>query len=198
MVSDKELKSHIPLFVKGGGDHKCGTCAYRMGKDKCSFVSGYIDFKNGTCAYWAEGREATDKEMPMKMTPEEAQYLVADGKVQCGTCRFYQDNKCQLWDGNPVEADDCCIAWTDGKLRKSISSNSLQRRHRNALVDRLLAQYNVPCSWCPMNRPGREPNMIQVPIPGSSGLCEECAEIMKSEIKSKMKAKYPTANKEKK
>jgi hypothetical protein len=62
-----------------------------------------------------------------------------------------------------------------------------RRKQRIALANKILAQYREPCLWCPVKRPGKEINTVEVKVPGSHGMCEECFNIMKEEIKKHKK-----------
>src|ERR1051326_1796739 len=113
-LTDKHLKSIVPMFVESGNnsaDHKCGSCLFRVGSDQCAIVKGDINFKNGTCMFWAKGK-AMSEPNPTRMDKGTAQYLeVKNGqKVNCASCAFYEKGICKLWSSG-VHAGDCCMAW---------------------------------------------------------------------------------------
>jgi len=58
-----------------------------------------------------------------------------------------------------------------------------KRKQRIALANKIFAQYQESCLWCPIKRPGKDVNMVDVPVPESHGMCKECFEILKEEIK---------------
>lgn len=58
-----------------------------------------------------------------------------------------------------------------------------RRAQRCRLLRKILAQYQEPCPWCPVKRPGKEVNMVPVQLPGSHGICKDCFEMIKEEIK---------------
>lgn len=49
----------------------------------------------------------------------------------------------------------------------------------------LFAQYQTECPWCVEKRPGEEPNVVEVKVPDSHGMCPECFQIVKDEILAK-------------
>lgn len=57
-----------------------------------------------------------------------------------------------------------------------------RRQQRNEITKRIIAQYFEPCPWCKKDRPGKEPNMVEVKMPGSHGICQECLAIEKAEL----------------
>ena len=61
----------------------------------------------------------------------------------------------------------------------------INRRQRINLVRKIIAQYQTPCPWCKKERPGKPPNMVNVQIPNSHGICKECLEIMLNKIKQR-------------
>lgn len=110
-LTNASMTGMIPLFVRGGGDHKCGGCSLFSRPGGCTIVGGQISGPNGSCSYWTKAA-APDTPPPMKMTKVEAGYVeVPSGKkIACGTCRFFSDGACKLWQGR-VAAADCCMAW---------------------------------------------------------------------------------------
>lgn len=64
----------------------------------------------------------------------------------------------------------------------------LKKEGQHKAARRLLrvAQYEAPCLWCELKRPGLEPNITSVAVPQSRGICPECLAIMKAEMQ-KMK-----------
>jgi hypothetical protein len=55
----------------------------------------------------------------------------------------------------------------------------------------LAAPFRTTCSWCIIHRAGRAPNYIFVSVPKSSGICPECAEAMREQIRKRAAAKVP-------
>jgi hypothetical protein len=115
------LKDTIPMFVKGedkSEDHKCSTCKMRIlrkgNSAGCTIINEPISLSRGTCQYWTPGKPSEDKDVKERqMTKKEAAYLESNEKVQCRTCRFYDDDFCHLW-GGKVGDGDCCMAFVPG------------------------------------------------------------------------------------
>lgn len=118
-LSDRAVKKLIPMFVESNNstsDHKCGNCLFRVGDARCALVKGQIDFKNGTCAFWVKG-PASKELRPVRMDKPTSGYVEVskrNGKVNCGSCQYFDKNTCTLWQGS-VHAGDCCMAWKEAK-----------------------------------------------------------------------------------
>ncbi len=125
-LSNEKLVKDVPLFVNktDPGDHKCGDCLFRIlqngDKALCTVMEGDVSLKNGTCMFWAYGKEgSTEKDKhEMQMSKKNAGYVEGDFAIQCGTCKFYKDNWCGLWQGN-VKKEQCCMAYDNSKLKWS-------------------------------------------------------------------------------
>lgn len=113
-LSDKTMKSMIPMFVRGeaGDSHNCGGCSMFITGGQCTVVEGGISGPKGSCNYWAAGKPAQESDKPpRRMTKTEAGYVEPTSKINCSTCRFVDGTRCLLWQG-AVSAGDCCMAWS--------------------------------------------------------------------------------------
>lgn len=74
------------------------------------------------------------------------------------------------------------------KLARHLSHKGLRSFHKESRqLHNLFAQYEEPCPWCQMYRPGEEPNLVPTATPGSHGICPECFEIIKKKMLEKKK-----------
>lgn len=55
-------------------------------------------------------------------------------------------------------------------------------RIRCLFAERGYPEYKRPCAWCPMMRPGEEPNLVTVYHPESDGICPECVELVTKDL----------------
>ena len=113
-LTDAGMKEMLPVFVDDDtpDDHKCGTCFMRTGTDGCTIVSGPISFKNGVCTFWSKGAPKGEIH-ESRMTYDLSGYVeVPKGKkINCASCRFFDNGHCMLWDGKVLDGQ-CCIAWS--------------------------------------------------------------------------------------
>lgn len=126
-LTNSGMQKTIPTFVDSTkiDDHKCGSCSMRIpgpdGKGRCTIMEGQIDLKKGVCAFWAEGGPSKDSDIhEARMDKNLAGYVETkspDAKIQCGTCRFFENNYCKLWQGS-VKPEQCCMTY-DSKVLKS-------------------------------------------------------------------------------
>ena len=115
-LTDEMLKGMVPMFVDEDSpdDHKCGTCFMRSGSNECTIVSGPISFKNGVCSFWAKGPASKRSKIhENRMTYDLSGYVeVPPGKkINCASCRFFDNGHCMLWNGKVLDGQ-CCIAWS--------------------------------------------------------------------------------------
>jgi len=111
-LTDAGLKKIVPMFVESANniaDHKCGSCLFRVGKDQCAIMKGLISFRDGTCMFWAKGKAMPQVNL-IRMTKLGAGYVESSGKINCGTCVYFDNGVCKLWNGS-VHKGDCCMAW---------------------------------------------------------------------------------------
>lgn len=200
-LSNKGVEKVIPMFVDKDtpDDHKCGTCVFRVGSNRCARVEGEISFDKGTCDYWAEGKGMTEKDISSELMDwTTAGYVEAPDpgfKIQCGTCEFLKDSDesvgtCTLWQGR-VKVGQCCMAYDNASVVAPSAAQGGQYSNSLGLVNAGIKSPNShPVYFYSKNIRGQSPTKkadddLALPVSddmvwlldheaSASGPCERC------------------------